>query len=765
MRIIRNLAKLVVFSEDSLIAALNKMSGNEARMIFAVSENGVLEGILTDGDLRRWLTNTRDINLNIHVSNVMNRNFIRANEDAAPEDIRSLLSHRVLAVPLLDAQDRLKAVALYARASIEIEGRVIDEQSPAFIIAEIGNNHQGQLALAIKLIDEATAAGADCAKFQMRDLDTLYKNAASSNDASADLGTQYTLDILRRFQLKDHELFQAFDYCREKGLIPLCTPWDQASLQKLQDYGLPAYKVASADFTNYDLIDSIAATGKPLICSTGMSTEIEIRDGIRHLHQIAADFILLHCNSTYPAPYKDINLQYMHHLKQLGGGLVGYSGHERDIHVSVAAVALGARVIEKHFTLDKTQEGNDHKVSLLPSEFSQMVAGIRQVEAALGTAEDRRLTQGELMNRETLAKSLVADCDIPAGTVVTENMLRIQSPGQGLQPSRKHELVGRILSAEKKRGEFFFASDLDELPAKVGVYAFPMQWGLPVRYHDLQKIRVQSNMDLLEIHLSYKDMEFDFREFISQPMDMALVVHAPELFSGDHTLDLCSDNEVYRQRSIAELQGVINLTRQLAPYFRQSIRPCIVTNVGGFTHNRHLSPDRLPALYARLEDSLAQLDVIGVEIIPQTMPPFPWHFGGQQYHNLFVDSASIKAFCEKNQMRICLDVSHSKLACNFRQESFNDFTLSLLPYTAHMHLADARGVDGEGLQIGEGEIDWHALFKNIIAIPERPSFIPEIWQGHKNNSEGAWKALDRLTKVVQSLEQTSRTIKSVIVRT
>lgn len=741
MRIVKNFSKFMVFSEDTLLSALHKINSNEARLIFAVSEGGILEGVLTDGDLRRWLTASPNIDLNVPMASVMNRNFTAAAENDTPQHIRSLLNHKVQAVPLLDAQHRLKAVALVGKVRLDLEGRTIDEQAPTFLIAEIGNNHQGDLALARRLIDEAAAAGADCAKFQMRDMQALYRNAGNSNDASTDLGAQYTLDLLQRFQLSDDDLFRAFDHCRRRGLVPLCTPWDHSSLEKLQAWGLPGYKLASADFTNHDLMAAMAATGKPMLCSTGMSTEAEVRDGVRHLQSLGASFALLHCNSTYPAPFKDVNLHYLRHLQEISGGPVGYSGHERDIHVAIAAVALGARIVEKHFTLDKSLEGNDHKVSLLPAEFARMAEGIRQVEEALGTQSERRISQGELMNRENLAKSLVAARDLPAGTIVTASMVQVRSPGQGLQPNRKGELIGKALPTAKKAGDFFFPSDLGETRTQARSYRFSLPWGVPVRYHDLHAMHAQSNMDLLEIHLSYKDMELDFRHFITEPLDIGFVIHAPELFAGDHTLDLCAQDDGYRQHSIAQLQRVIDLTRELTPYFQRTQRPCIVTNVGGFTHTAHLPSDALPALYKRLEHSLTQLDTAGVEIIPQTMPPFPWHFGGQQFHNLFVDADSIVAFCRRQDMRVCLDVSHSKLACNHRHESFADFLRAILPYTAHMHLADAQGVDGEGLQIGSGEVDWGELFRITAELPHTPSFIPEIWQGHKNGGAGAWNAL------------------------
>ncbi|MEI2420999.1 N-acetylneuraminate synthase family protein, partial [Arthrospira platensis SPKY2] len=187
-----------------------------------------------------------------------------------------------------------------------------------------------------------------------------------ANDAKEDLGAQYTLDLLSRFQLTPEEMLQAFDYCRESGILPLCTPWDIKTVKLLENYRMPAYKVASADLTNHDLLKALVDTGKPLICSTGMSTESEIKESVALLQKMGAMYVLLHCNSTYPAPFKDINLNYLDKLAKIGNCPVGYSGHERGYHVAIAAVAKGAKVIEKHFTLDKTMEGNDHKVSLLP---------------------------------------------------------------------------------------------------------------------------------------------------------------------------------------------------------------------------------------------------------------------------------------------------------------------------------------------------------------------------------------------------------------
>lgn len=638
------------------------------------------------------------------------------------------------------------AIARRRSNAIQIGHFTIDAQSPAFVIAEIGNNHNGSLELAKQLIDQAVASGANCAKFQMRSMQALYQNQGNADDASEDLGSQYTLDLLSRFQLSPEAMLAAFDYCKERGILALCTPWDLESLAFLEKYGMPAYKVASADLTNHDLLTALAKTGKPLICSTGMSTEAEIIEAVRLLQRLGAMYVLLHCNSTYPTPFKDVNLNYLDRLKELGDCPVGYSGHERDINVSIAAVAKGAKVIEKHFTLDKSMEGNDHKVSLLPAEFRAMIQGIRQVEEALGTDTERRLSQGELINRENLAKSLVINCDLQPGQVITAEMIDVKSPGRGLQPNRKVELIGLKAKRPFKAGDFFFPSDLEYEKVQARPYKFKRPWGLPVRYHDFKTILAHTNPQLLEFHLSYKDLEANIQQYFDQTYDLDLVVHSPELFSGDHLLDLCALDKTYRQRSIRELQRVIDITLILKSFFKKANQPVIVTNIGGFTIDAPLGISQRSQLYDSLLESLSQLNTEGVEIIPQTMPPFPWHFGGQRYHNLFVDPEDIAEFCSEHRYRVCLDVSHSKLACNLNKWSFKEFVEQVGPHTAHLHIADASGVDGEGLQIGDGEIDFLALAEHLDKVAPHTSFIPEIWQGHKNEGEGFWIALENLEK-------------------
>ncbi len=523
----------------------------------------------------------------------------------------------------MDDRGRVVAVAIDRVDELRIGPLVVGPDEPAVIIAEIGINHNGSAELATRLVDEAAAAGADCVKFQLRDMSTLYRGSGDDVGAGEDLGPQYTLDLLSRFSLEADELFGVFDHCADRGLPVICTPWDIASVDALADYGIPALKIASADLTNHQLIAHAAATGRPLVLSTGMSTEGEIRETVQLLEHHGSSFALLQCNSTYPAPFKDLNLRYLERLAEIGRCPVGYSGHERGIHVPVAAIALGAKIIEKHFTFDRNMEGNDHKVSLHPDEFAEMVTKIREVEEALGGTGERALSQGEMMNRVNLAKSLVATRDFHPGDVVTVDSVAVRSPGRGLQPNALERLVGRKMTRSIAQGDFFYATDLGDARTKGRDYHFRRPWGLPVRFHDYGPLLAQSNPDFLEFHLSYKDMDLDLAPLFEEPFDIGYTVHSPDLFANDHIIDLASEDAEHRKRSVAELQRVVEVTRELAQWFPNQTDPIVIMNVGGFTRSGPVTREARRAMYERVEESFEMVEAEGVELLRADDPTLP----------------------------------------------------------------------------------------------------------------------------------------------
>ncbi len=614
------------------------------------------------------------------------------------------------------------------------------------VIAEIGNNHNGDFSKAIQLVDLAIEAGADCVKFQMRHLDQVYR-AKSLNKTGEDLGTEYILDLLSKFELSASEHKKIAEYCKKKNIIYFCTPWDEKSLSVLEEMDVPLYKVASADLTNIPLIAKLAATNKPLILSTGMSTQEEVEVTVDYLKSKQASFALLHCNSTYPAPFHDINLLWLNKLKDIHP-LIGYSGHERGIAVSLAAVALGAKIIERHFTLDRKMEGPDHAASLEFVDFSRLVEGIRQVEESLGVGEVRLISQGEMINRENLSKSLVASRDLQIGHVVTESDIDVKSPGQGLSPRYYESLVGKTLVRNLNIEDYFYSSDLNEIHIEPKNYSFRRPWGVPVRYHDFNEYVGRVKPDLFEFHLSYSDMDLRLEDYLLGPYQHQFVVHAPELFAGSHLMDLASQDPTYRAESIYQTQRVIDITRNLKKFFPKTTRPMIVANIGGFSMDDFLDKNLLDNYYQIFENSIKELDLDGVELIPQTMAPFPWHFGGQRYQNLFMHVDEIVTWCKKLNLRMCFDVSHTFLTCQNFNYDFYKFAELIAPFTAHIHIGDARGLNGEGLQIDDGDIDFRRLAKILDDGCSRASFIPEIWQGHKNTGEGFWIALEKLEKVL-----------------
>ncbi|WP_246667224.1 N-acetylneuraminate synthase family protein [Bradyrhizobium sp. UNPA324] len=628
-------------------------------------------------------------------------------------------------------------------APVRIGNRLLGDGEPCYVIAEIGNNHNGDFDRAIALVDAAVAAGADCAKFQMRKLDEVYR-ASSLSGKDDDLAVEYTLDLLRRFELPTAQQKKIAEYCAAKGIQYLCTPWDASSVAVLEGFGVQAYKVASADLTNLPLLARLAATGKALIVSTGMSTTEEIRAAAKFLDERNASYVLLHCQSTYPAALHNIHLRFMETLREIHP-VVGYSGHERGTAVSTAAVALGAVVIERHITLDREMEGPDHAASLEPEEFKSLVSGIREVEAARGEKRaERALSQGELINRENLAKSLVAARDLSTGTVISEADIAVKSPGQGLSPLKMPALLGRKLTRNMAADDYFFQSDLDEGVAKARRYRFDRPWGVPVRYHDTERFLEICEPDIIEFHLSYSDMERDPAAYLSGTYDLGFVVHAPELFAGSKLMDLATPDEALRRYSLEQTQAVIDITRGLKKYFPKTKRPPIVANIGGFTMDEPLPPEEKAERYRIFAQSLTELDMDGVELTPQTMAPFPWHFGGQRHQNIFIFPDESAAFCAKHDLRMCVDISHTKLAANHFGFDFAQGLAQLGPHTAHLHFGDAKGLDGEGLQIGEGEIDFDEIGQVLRKHAPTASFIPEIWQGHKNMGEGFWTALERL---------------------
>ena len=312
------------------------------------------------------------------------------------------------------------------------------------IIAEAGVNHNGNIEIAKKLIVKAKECGADIVKFQTAKLDSLVsKTAKMAEYQKENIGKEESQKEMLSKLLLSFETFEELaDYCKEVGIQFLSTPFDIESIQFL-DSMQNIWKVPSGEITNYPYLVEIARTGKDIILSTGMSTLQEVEDALNVLRQNgASEIILLHCTTNYPTPMQDVNLRAMLTLKEKFGCKIGYSDHTQGIEVPIAAVALGATVIEKHFTLDKNMEGPDHKASIEPDEFAQMVKSIRSIEKALGNGE-KTPSQSEIANIAVARKSIIALKEIKAGEVFSEENITTKRPGTGINPMRWNEILGQ----------------------------------------------------------------------------------------------------------------------------------------------------------------------------------------------------------------------------------------------------------------------------------------------------------------------------------
>jgi len=617
---------------------------------------------------------------------------------------------------------------------IKIGDRLIGDGQPAYIIAEIGVNHNGILALALELIDVAVSAGADAVKFQKRSLNQLYPKKYLENANAGEKTLRYLLPILQQVELPDHNYYKILEHCQKKGITFLCSAFDIESADFLADLGVPAYKVASADLTNLPLLDHLARKGKPLILSTGMSRMDEVETSVDFLNERGVEFALLHCNSTYPTAFEDVNLRFMEKLRRFGVP-VGYSGHERGIAVSTVAAAMGASIIERHITLDRTMDGPDHAASLEPQGFKKMVRDIRQVSEALGTGEEKFISRGEILNREVLGKSLVAARKIEPGEVITSEMITVKGPALGLSPQNYPGLVGRVATRPIEEDEPFLDRDLGLEISLDTTRILPMEYGFTVRFRDFEELLVHKPR-MLEYHFTDQDLD---EVYPGHDFDFKLVVHAPEFW--DRTLvDLCSLDERQRRASIELMQKTINLTRQMAPHFIG--KPKVIVHPGAMSLDHPITDHQ--ALYDHLRSSVEALDFDGVELLLENLPPHPWYFGGQWLTNAFMDACEIKDFISSMGLNICFDTSHAKLYCNWAHQDFYEQVGILLPYIHHLHLSDGAGLDGEGLQIGEGTIDWVHFFQVIGDY--RGTMIPEIWRGHQRQGEGFLIAIQRLSE-------------------
>lgn len=326
---------------------------------------------------------------------------------------------------------------------IKIANKIVGENKPVFVIAEAGVNHNGSLRMAKKLVEAAKAAGADAIKFQTFKTEELVTfDAPKAEYQKKTVRSKSQFQMLKELELSDSDFLELFNYCKRKKILFMSTPFDAVSALFLERLGMRVFKISSGELTNVPLLLQIAKFRKPIILSTGMATLQEVKEAVRIIYLAGNNtLILLHCTSNYPTKYENVNLKAINTLKNEFGIPIGYSDHTEGIEVAIAAVAMGAAVIEKHFTLDRRLPGPDHKASLEPEELTKIIRSIRNIERAKGDGK-KIPRKSEMEVKRVGRKSLVAARNISKREKLTSAMIKIKRPGTGISPYYFDKVIG-----------------------------------------------------------------------------------------------------------------------------------------------------------------------------------------------------------------------------------------------------------------------------------------------------------------------------------
>lgn len=329
---------------------------------------------------------------------------------------------------------------------VKIGKQYVGQGEPVFVIAEIGINHNGDIEIAKRLIDAAKDAGADAVKFQKRTTNEILTKEGLEKPYNSPHAFAPTYGEHRdKLEFNEAQYKELKKYCEDKEILFFASVWDKTSADFMESLGTDAYKIPSADTINIPLLEYVAKKGKPMLLSTGMNTVEEIEDAVRTVLLYNPKVVIFHCLSLYPSPEEKIQLAFMDELKKKFHPLpVGYSGHEIDLFATILAVARGASIIERHFTLDKTMKGGDHAASLEPHQLKELVEHIRRIEKILGDSQEKIIHEELKPLREKLAKSIASTRRIPKGTIITRDMLTVKGPGTGIIPAKLDTIVGKV---------------------------------------------------------------------------------------------------------------------------------------------------------------------------------------------------------------------------------------------------------------------------------------------------------------------------------
>lgn len=600
------------------------------------------------------------------------------------------------------------------------------------IIAEVGINHDGSFDIARQLIQAAADASVHGVKFQ-------YRNIMQSYTANAnEIGDEILQAQIKRCYLSPEKLVLLCEFAHDLGIqcgISFFIPSDMLDFAediKLFDF----FKVPSAELLNNDLIDSFINTGKFVYVSTGCHQEEEIEQALSRLP--SSGWMPLHCISNYPAMQQNARLGYLSYLQKKWNTDVGYSSHDDSWEVCLLALQLGAKIIERHITLNKLADGLDHSSSSTPDEFKKLAEFATNFDLLTSGDAPRVANQGEMLNRQNLGRSFYAIKDLTEGHLLSMDDVVYRSPNVGLGQRQMQSYIGKPLTQNVPRWSPITAGVFmsnQELPENVLQFARKHCLALPVRLHDYHDMQKQFPIGAFEFHLSYKEVNqvIDVEQF---DKGNRYSVHLPDYVSSTLLIDPFSLDEEQRQLSLDVLEKTVQFAENLQQHSKK-----LVVVVGSFSAV-HEDLNHFHQQHAELLNSYQDRSV---SVSIQWLPPIAWYFGGSIRLDVMNSHKDVDLL-KRYQTFVCMDVCHLIMCRNATGFSAHQLIDELSANINHVHIADAAGIDGEGLAIGDGEVENIELIKRCLDFDCMK--VIEVWQGHLDNGAGFYKALLAMSQLL-----------------
>ncbi|MCU7799631.1 MAG: N-acetylneuraminate synthase family protein [gamma proteobacterium symbiont of Lucinoma myriamae] len=599
------------------------------------------------------------------------------------------------------------------------------------IIAEIGINHNGLEEIGKQLITLAFKSGVHAVKFQYRNLENAY------SDTVREIGDEILLNEINNNYLSPKQLYRLAQYSKSLGLEIGISFFD---VKDILDFGediafFDFYKTPSVELTNISLIDTLIKLGKHVYISTGAHNEDEIDSAFKRLPKNG--WTPMHCISNYPVNIQNARLGYIQHLKNKWHREVGYSSHDDKWEVCLIAMQMGATVIERHITLDISSKGLDHSSSSTANHFKKISKFASNFKILLGGNIDRVPNQGELLNRQNLGRSYFAAKNLPLNHILQPADLVYRAPNIGINKTNIDKYLLKPLHVNIRKGDAITHSAFQKeitLPSHIIDFAKKIGLSLPVRLHDLDDIEKLFPIGTFEFHLSFGEIlsKIDVKKLNSSNK---YSIHLPDYINSTQLMDPFSEDDDQKLNSLKILDRTVALAEQL-----QELTGSNVPVVGSFSVV-HSNRDSYFSEYSKL---LGNYQKQGVEVIPQWLPPIAWYFGGSVDLHIMNDISDAKLIQEYD-LGVCLDVCHMILGRNYFDFSTDKIMKTLNDQIRHIHIADAIGIDGEGLAIGSGEPENISLIKK--ALDFKCIKVLEVWQGHFDQGAGFRSAILKLAEI------------------